>query len=327
MNADGSEQVNLTRNGARDLWGAWSPDGKKIAFTSNRDGNDDIYVMDSDGAEVRRLTSNAAADGLPAWSPDGSEIAFTSDRTGNDDIYVMDSDGTNQRGLTDNPDFDYGPAWSPDGEKIAFTSNRDGNSEVYVMNADGSAQENLTRNPGTEEGNRGVSWSPDGGSMAFTSRGVTPEDTSSLGQTIGIAGILLQTAILMGIVLVALRRWILPFGALVLVFTLSTTLITFIHDQQWLIPVAFVAGLVADLLVWQLKPSAARRGALRLFAFAVPVVLFALYFLAISLRVGIGWSIHLWMGAIVLAGGVGLLMSYVLVPPAIPAEHLEQQET
>ena len=73
MNADGSEQNNLTNNPARDSSPAWSPDGKKIVFPSDRDGNYEIYVMDADGSGQKRLTNNSAYDGAPTWSPDGKK--------------------------------------------------------------------------------------------------------------------------------------------------------------------------------------------------------------------------------------------------------------
>ena len=121
MNADGSGQTRLTNNPADDDYPAWSPDGTKIAFTSDRDGNDEIYVMNADGSGQTRLTNNPADDQYPAWSPDGKKIAFDSDRDGNYEIYVMNADGSGQTQLTNNPANDKYPAWSPDGKKIAFT--------------------------------------------------------------------------------------------------------------------------------------------------------------------------------------------------------------
>ena len=112
----------------------------QIAFSSDRDGNWEIYVMDADGKNQRRLTNNRHDDWFPSWSPDGERIAFVSDRDGNKDIYVMDADGKNERRLTRNPSPDTNPSWSPDGKRIVFVSHRDGNKEIYVMNADGARQ-------------------------------------------------------------------------------------------------------------------------------------------------------------------------------------------
>jgi hypothetical protein len=91
------------------------------------------------------------------------------------------------------------------------------------------------------------------------------------------------------------------------------------HDQYRFIPVAAGAGVVADLLLRWLKPSATRLTALRLFAFAVPAVYYGLYFLLLLLTEGVGWSVHLWAGSIVLAGIVSWLLSYILVPPPRPS--------
>lgn len=88
---------------------SWSPDGNKIAFTSNFDGNYEIYVMNADGTNEINLTKNPARDEYPTWSPDGNKIAFTSNRDGNKEIYVMNADGTNQRNLTNNPADDWWP--------------------------------------------------------------------------------------------------------------------------------------------------------------------------------------------------------------------------
>ena len=69
MNADGSGLTNLTNNAALDAYSAWSPDGAKIAFSSNRDGNDEIYVMNADGSGLTNLTNDSAVDYAPTWSP------------------------------------------------------------------------------------------------------------------------------------------------------------------------------------------------------------------------------------------------------------------
>src|SRR5262249_31884704 len=133
-------------NSAPDAVPAWSPDGSKIAFTSARDGRNQIYVMNVDGSSQTRLTTDAGSDVSPAWSPDGKTIAFASNRDGNYEIYVMNSDGGDQTRLTRNLDVDLDPAWSPDGRQLTFTTNRDGNYQIYRMDADGTSQTRLTTN-------------------------------------------------------------------------------------------------------------------------------------------------------------------------------------
>ena len=151
----------------------WSPDGRKIAFTSERDGNPEIYVMNADGSAQTRLTNNTALDEAPDWSPDGTKIAFASNRDGNAEIYVMNADGSGQTNLTNHTTaFDI-PDWSPDGAKIAFRSNRDGRSDaIYVMNAvdgDGAAMGTTYQAHIRLERRCHPAWSPDGKKIAFTS--------------------------------------------------------------------------------------------------------------------------------------------------------------
>jgi hypothetical protein len=137
---------------------------------------------------------------------------------------------------------------------------------------------------------------------------------------LGIDDILLQTALLMGLVLLTVRRWgwRLPRGSLTLVVTFNASLMGFLRDQQSLIPVAVIAGLAADGLLHQLKPAVARVRALRLYAGGVPLIWYGVYFLVLRLTQGIWWSVHVWAGAIVLAGLVGWLVSYLVVPPQGP---------
>ncbi len=136
-----------------------------ITFTSNRDGNDEIYLIRPDGTGAVNLTMNAAADQDAAWAPDSTRIAFRSTRDGDGEIFVMNSDGTGLVQITNNSADEASPAWSPDGTRLAFVSNRDGNEEIYVANADGSGAVNITNSAATDED---PAWSRDGLRIAFT---------------------------------------------------------------------------------------------------------------------------------------------------------------
>ncbi len=138
----------------------------KIAFSTTRDGNSEIYLINPDGSGLARLTFNAALDGDPAWSPDGTRLAFVSTRDGNEEIYVMNADGSNQTRLTSNAALDRTPVWSPDGAQIAFASNRgqSGNFDIFLMNANGGNQVNISR--GASADYQDPDWSPDGTRIA-----------------------------------------------------------------------------------------------------------------------------------------------------------------
>ena len=139
----------------------------QIAFVSDRDGKDEIFLMDMDGDNLHQLTNNDTNDGHPVWSPDGSTIAFASYIDSHYlEIYLMDADGGNLRRLTDNDSSDGSPAWSPDGSMIAFNSWRDGDGEIFLMDADGSNQRHLTNNSSYDQR---PTWSPDGFTIAFDS--------------------------------------------------------------------------------------------------------------------------------------------------------------
>jgi len=138
----------------------------KIIFTSYRDINSEIYIMNLDGSGQTNLTNNPADDYGACFSPDGSKIALVSHRDENWEIYVMDSDGKNPVRLTYNDSDDTQPCWSPDGSKITFTSDRGGNRNTYIMDADGKNQVKLIDICSYG----GYSWSPDGSKIAFKSR-------------------------------------------------------------------------------------------------------------------------------------------------------------
>ena len=164
MDSDGTNQRRLTANQADNYRPAWSPDGTKIAFVSNRNGGlNQIYVMDADGKNPIRLT-DTAKDDYPSWSPDGTKIAFSSSPDGKM-IAMMDADGRNRVKLEDHATE---PSWSPDGQRIAFVSFRDGGREIYVIwiGADkrGGKSKRLTHDLRVKGS---PSWSPDGRRIVY----------------------------------------------------------------------------------------------------------------------------------------------------------------
>jgi Tol biopolymer transport system component len=139
-----------------------------IAYSSDQDGDFEIWVMDAGGGDQRQLTDNDAMDHSPAWSPDGDRIAFVSDRDGNDEIYLMKADGGDVSRLTETVDASESfPAWSPDGTRISFDSDRDGNWDIYLMASDGSDVRRLTDHASDDWIS---SWSPAGDQIVFESR-------------------------------------------------------------------------------------------------------------------------------------------------------------
>ena len=171
MEADGKRQRRVTTHAAEDSHPTWSPDGRRIAFVSNRNqGYIQIWVIDADGGNPIRLT-DGVWDQNPDWSPDGTKIAYDVLLNPLDPskwirtIYVMDSDGRNSRQLIKEPGYDTHPSWSADSKKIMFSSNReDGTAEVFVVEADGR---NLRRITHDFTNNRMPTWSPNGKRIAF----------------------------------------------------------------------------------------------------------------------------------------------------------------
>jgi Tol biopolymer transport system component len=122
----------------------------KIVFTSNRNAQNDIYVMNANSSQQTRLTTDLANDRFPRWSPSGARIAFASNRNGNFEIYTMNADGTHQTRLTNDPLPDNYPSWTADGNQIVFQRGGFSSGEIYIMGTDGSGQINLTNDPAAD---------------------------------------------------------------------------------------------------------------------------------------------------------------------------------
>jgi TolB protein len=164
---DGSDLRRLTNFGVYTAEGVVSPDGKKIVFTSLKDGDLDIYTMNVDGTDMRRLTTQPGYDGGPWWSPDGTKIVYRAwhpvdsalvtyrellaqrlVRPNRMELWIMNADGSGQRQITQLGGANFGPSWTPDGKGLIFSSNykqpRSGNFDLFLVSLDGTGLEQVT---------------------------------------------------------------------------------------------------------------------------------------------------------------------------------------
>lgn len=141
MSARGGEARQLTSGPAKDQWPCFSPDGKYLAYFSNKAGNNDIYLMDIKTGEEAQLTNHNSDDFFHSFSPDGKYLLFTSERSGNRDIWMVASSGGIAQQLTDSPESEDDAIFTPDGKWILFDSGKGGNQEVWIMPANGTYKE------------------------------------------------------------------------------------------------------------------------------------------------------------------------------------------
>lgn len=187
---DGKNLKRLTNYNTYTAEGVLSPDGKRIVFTSLKDGDLDIYTMNVDGTDVKQLTTQPGYDGGPWWSPDGRQIVYRAYhptdptelkayqdllkermiRPNKMEIFTMNADGSNQKQVTKLGGANFGPSWAPGGTQIIFSSNhvnpRSGNFDLYLINLDGSGLTQLTNSPVFDGF---PMFSPDGRKLIFAS--------------------------------------------------------------------------------------------------------------------------------------------------------------
>ncbi len=150
----------LTKSWGSDVSPTWSPDGKRIAFVSNRSGNPQIYVKDLESGRVDRFTYQGRYNTQPSWSPKGDRIVYSGMEGGRNNIYVAGFDGRPPAQLTRDAGNNESPSWSPDGSMIVFSSDREGRARIYVMTAFGTDQRKLLTLPGEQTNPQ---WSPNTG--------------------------------------------------------------------------------------------------------------------------------------------------------------------
>jgi len=190
VDRDGKNLKRLTNYGVYTAEGVLSPDGKRIVFTSLKDGDLDIYTMNVDGTDVKRLTTTPGYDGGPWWSPDGTKIVYRAWHYDNPqelkayqellargmirpnrmELFVMNADGSDQRQITTLGGANFGPSWTPDGQHIIFSSNhrnpRSRNFDLFVVKLDGTGLERITTH---EDFDGFPMFSPDGTKLIWAS--------------------------------------------------------------------------------------------------------------------------------------------------------------
>jgi TolB protein len=164
---DGANLKQVTQNRSINLSPVWSPDGRKIAFTSYLKRNPDLYLVDVEGKNPQRFSDRPGVNASPSWSPDGKQIALMMTMDGKTEIVLMDNNGGAVRKLTKSHGNEASPSWSPDGRSIAFVSDRSGSPQIYIMANDGSNVRRLTFDGSY---NTNPSWSPKGDRIAFCAR-------------------------------------------------------------------------------------------------------------------------------------------------------------
>lgn len=168
VDIDGQGLLPVTRNGSINLSPAWSPDGRKIAWTSYKRDNPDVYVKDLTTGRTRVLSAARGINIGAAYSPDGRKVALSRSQDGDADIYILDANtGKVLSRVTRGGGIDVGPTWSPDGRRIAFSSERSGGSHIFIADASGGNAVRVSR-----QGNFNTDpvWSPDGTRVAFVGR-------------------------------------------------------------------------------------------------------------------------------------------------------------
>jgi Tol biopolymer transport system component len=143
-----------------------SPDSQRLVFSSDRNGNQDLWTMPADGGEMQQLTTDPTPDWNPMWSPDGGKVAFYSYRSGNRDVWIIPISAGQARQVTQHERADIYPSWSPDGRELVFRSDRSGNGDIWITPTEGGEARQITDHPGDD---LYPAWSPDGKWIVFSS--------------------------------------------------------------------------------------------------------------------------------------------------------------
>jgi hypothetical protein len=352
-NLDGSSAVRITNSGNHDTQPRWSPDGKTISYVSmpaETSGKFAIHVIGADGKNDAIVLSGDTTINDVTWSPDGRSIAYGSRNgttamigvvdvaskqphwlpftanasspiwTGNGLIFIG-SDGTVQASAIDGSarhrlvSKSDSTAWpSPDGKHIAYVLGDLGSEQLFVANADGSNPRDVTALSGLDV--QTAAWTHDG-RLVFTTLGRNTAAHTGLGPSLALTALILEGILIAGGVLLLVRRWNVPAGALTLVLTFFSLSMAVQTDLYLYAIAGFVTGLGADIAVATLRERLREGRYYHALGFGVPTLFTGMFLIATVQAAGghSGWVWNLLLGAPLLAGAAGLFLAYCFDSP------------
>ena len=308
---DGSGLRTVTHGVTTIAGPAWSPDSTRIAIGSRNGVDDQVAIVDV--LSGRRTWVNGANGSWPAWSRDGGRIYFAkSDAEGNPaSVDVVSAGGGADSVVVEAATM---PAISADGKQLAFVRAEHGTDQVFVSPIDGAGAQarDVSRLSGLDASR--PAWAgPDG--LVFVASGRARPSSSDYALALSLSGVLVQAMVVSGAMLLLVRRWRPPVGAVTLVLTAFAVAMATQNDDYFGVWAALLAGVCADVAL-ALTGENGRRG-LGLYAlgFGVPFVLTALYTLFVGIERGIGWPPNMVAGSPFIAGVAGLFVAFAFEPP------------
>ncbi|MGB8965718.1 MAG: hypothetical protein WCB99_08770 [Candidatus Cybelea sp.] len=352
-NLDGSSAVRVTDSGNHDTQPKWSPDGKSIAYVSmpaESSGKFGIDLVSPDGKHTSSVIAQIVTINELAWSPDGRSIAYGSRKGTTAMIGVVDvagktthwlpvtanagspvwtrsgivfaaNDGAIRSASIDGSKLhtlvtksDGTPSVSPDGRRLAYLAQDLGSEQLWVANADGSKARDLSQLSGLDV--QDVTWTRDG-RLVFSARGRSDQVHAGLGPELALTALILEGILVAGAVLLLVRRWNVPFGALTLVLTWFSLAMAVQTDLYVYAIAGFITGVAADVAVATLRERLRAGGPYYAMGFGVPTLFTALFLIVTVQTAGgkSGWVWNLLLGAPLLAGAAGLFLAYCFDSP------------
>lgn len=310
VRSDGTALRTLTHGIAAITGPSWSPDGSRIAVCSRNGIADEIEIVTVKGGAATWLAS--AQGSWPAWSRDGSNIYFSqTDEEGNRmSISVARADGSSQSStVVAGASM---PAVSPDGKSIAYVQADRGTDQVFVASLDGTKATDVSQLSGLDASR--PAWTPDGRIVFVTSGRQRPQQ-SDYALSLSLSGVLIQSIIVAGSVLLLVRRWRAPLGSVTAMLVFFAAAMATQNDDYFGILAALGAGLAGDAIVAAYGERSRAGLPFYVLGFALPLVLSVLYVVFLGFQRGIGWPPNLVLGSPFIAGFAGLLVAFAYDPP------------